>query len=262
MAMFPSLASIFGGNSAPQVPAAPVAQTSVTTAGANPTVPSATTPASNGSVLAIPAAQTGDASPLDKFQDLWKMDPNAAPVIPPSLVPQLNLDPAKLMENASKIDFVKALDPALVDQALSGDRAAFLQVLNSTMQFGFANSTMASAKMMEGSLSNAENILTKNVLPAAFRNRDVNQALAANNPIFSDPAVAPLMNLLQSQLQQKHPTASAEEIATTAAAYIGQMSNKFVTAQGGKIVQEAQRTSAGGYASPGEADWDTLLGIS
>ncbi len=269
MALLPSIMSLFGGGpkadtTPPPAPQASqgVQQQQQATANANPTVPSQTTPQSTGSVAAIPPAGQGAASPLDNFPDLWKADPNPQPQVAPTIAPNFNLDGAKLMEQAKKIDFLRHVPAELVTKATAGDIPSLLQIINEAAQYGFASATAASGEIVKSSLTTAQGVLRDNILPGAFREQAVSQALTAANPIFADPAVAPMMGMLKQQLMLKNPTATPQEIADTAARYLDQMSGKLVSASGGQIVsrQEQQRAN-GGYGQRPAENWEVFFDV-
>ena len=57
--------------------------------------------------------------------------------------------------------------------------------------------------------------------------RPVAQKLKAQNPIFSNPAVAPIIEATTSQLQTKYPDASPAELTQMAQDYVLAMSQAF-----------------------------------
>lgn len=268
MALMPAIMSLFGGKETPPAAAAvvsnpattQVAAAQTTVAGANPTVPSPTTLASNGSVPAIPPAGVGDASPLANFNDLWKTDPNQNQTNNPSLVPNFNLDPKGLMDAAAKVNFTQHIPPELVAKAMSGDATAFLEVINKAQQYGFASSAMSSGELIKNSLGSAQNVLRDSVLPAAYRDQQISQALNESSPIFADPAVAPMLGMLKTQFQQKYPTASPQEIASLATQYLGGMSTKIVQASGGTVTPKGQQPgNNSGFPHATETDWTNFF---
>lgn len=258
MALLPAVMSLFGGRTAAPAPATPVVQQQqVASASTNPTVPSPATPQSNGSVPAIPAAGTGDGSPLAGFADLWKADPNNATPNQASMVPNFNLDPAGLMAAAQKVNFVQHLNQEQVQKAMSGDAAAFLDVINQVSQLGFANATAASGELIRNSLTSAQGVLRDQVLPSAFRDQQISQEFQ-NNPVFNDPAVAPLLGMVRTQLSQKYPNASPAEIAGMATRYMDGISQRVVTATGGSIVPQGQGNKTG-FRDAAPTDWTAYL---
>jgi hypothetical protein len=227
------LMTLFGGRSRTPAPAATPAvadqatQTAqLASAGQNGTVPSGTTPQSTGNPPAIPPAAQGDQSPLANFADLWKADPNISQTTP-TIVPNFNLDSKGLLDAASKVNFMQSISPELITKASSGDAAALGEVINRAVQIGFANSTAATGELVKQALSGAEKTITSDFIPTAVRNQAVQAAMLDQNPIFSDPAVQPMLALLQPQLQRKYPTASAEEIAAYAKQYLMGVTTKI-----------------------------------
>lgn len=258
MALMPSIMSLFSSAPAQQgpAPATPVVQQQQTmAAAANPSVPSVATPQSTGSTTAIPAAGQGDASPLANFGDLWKADPNANQQTP-STNPAFNLDHKQLWDASQKINFTQHIPEDLMTKAMSGDRAAFGEVLNKVAQFGFANAASASGELVKQSLGSAQTSLEQTILPNALRNQEVSRALDQANPIFADPAVAPMLGMLKQQLQTKYPTASPEQIAKTATEYLTGMSQKIT----GVAPGQPQQTRSG-YQQPVEQDWGKYFEI-
>lgn len=248
--------SAFGGNNQQQTPPAPPGDGNPanpgSTAGANPTIPNGSTPQSNGTPPAIPAAGTGEKSPMEKFADVWKSDPKQ-PTEAPNLAPTINLDPAKLMEAAKNVSFVSHIADDRIQKAMT-DPTEFKNLLNEVAQVGFVQATVASGKLVENSLGSAQQVLNDKVLPAAFRQQAVQQALA-NNPVFSNPAVAPMLDMVKQQLMTKYPTATPEAIAAQAAEYVNSMAQLVVTSTGGQIVNPQQQQQGRGFTR-NEPDWE------
>jgi hypothetical protein len=224
----------------------------------NPTVPSSNTPTSDGTKAAFPEIKSGEASPLANFDTLWQNDTTKEADVPPSLAPKFNLDHAGIMSAAQKIDFTSHIAPDLVAKAMSGDAAAFLAVINQAGQLGFANATIASGTLVQNSLSNAQQVLHTNVLPAALREQAVHAAINASNPIFSDPSVAPMLDMLKTRLAATYPHAPPQEIAATAVRYLNSMSQKLVSSTGGTIVSGNQTTQQG-FRPAKEENWASFF---
>lgn len=166
-------------------------------------------------------------SPLADFAKLWETTPlkdGEKPQIdlndPQSIVPNLQIDPKKLSEAAKRIDFSRVIDQELAKKALGGDTAAFSQVINSVAQASFANMSMVASRIVENALRQFSPKLLNESLPHSIRKFSIGDTLSASNRIFADPAVAPMMDMLKSQLQMKYPNASTKEISD--------MANKFM----------------------------------
>lgn len=196
--------------------------------GQNPQQVTQNTPKQQGQ----PTGDDTNKSPLADFAKLWENDPvkDGQPVEPnwdeaSSLVPEVKIDPKKLVEAAKRIDFSKAIDPALVQKALKeGDVGAFNSIINSVLQASFANMAMASSRISENmSRSMAQKILD-GALPHHLRKHAVSSKVAEDNPIFNDPAVAPMLSMLEGQMRVKYPKASPAEISSKAKQMLTAMS--------------------------------------
>jgi hypothetical protein len=167
-------------------------------------------------------------SPLAEFSKLWDTPAPAkdGEAVPPnwdehsSIVPKMNIDPKKLFESAKRIDFSKVMNPERVQAALKGDVGAFNEVLNSALQAAFAHSAMSTSKIVEALNGQMAEKLMTGALPHHMRKHSVNSQIDADNPIFSDPAVAPMLETAKRQFQLKNPKASPKEISDMAKKYI------------------------------------------
>ncbi len=264
-----SIMDMFRGIKVPGQPATAPAPTAATpavaaaqtaSAAGNPSVPSPATPVSNGSVAAIPAVGTGEASPLAKFDDLWKTDPNQKQATT-SIVPSFNMDPTRLQAAAAQLDFTKAIPAETMTKAMSGDAVAFAEVLNAVGRQSFAQGLAGSNELVKQSLTQAQTGLTDSLLPAALRQQQISQAIKAENPAFSSPAVAPMLKMLEGQLSAKYPTASAQEIAGLAKEYFSGVASQVVSGSGGTVVAKGQQPVPGQRMQVQETDWSDFAGI-
>lgn len=195
--------------------------TGVTTPGA---APNGTNPGT-GTVSDPNAAPT----PFADFADLWKdapIDPNAPPKDSSMFG---NIDPAKLLEAAKKINFAEAATADQQTAIMAGGEGAvkaMMEVMNSVAQRSYAQSAYASTRMVETAMAKAREQFTAE-LPQLIKKTNVSNSLREENPIFSNPAVAPIMDALESRLTIKYPTASASEITGMAKAYVEQMGTSF-----------------------------------
>lgn len=212
----------------------------------------------------VPPQDEVNKSPLAEFGKLWENEPikdGEQPKPnwddPNSIVPNLTIDPKRLSEAAKRIDFSRTIDPELAKKALAGDVGAFSQVLNSVAQASFANMSMVSSKIVENALKQLAPKLLNESLPHSIRKFSVGDAINSSNKIFSDPAVAPMLDMLKSQLQVKYPQASSKEISDIATKYM----QSLAKAVGG---QDNNNSNDPNYRPvPKEMDWiDDFLGAS
>ena len=195
------------------------------TAASGGTAPNGVVPAGGSTPPA--GSATEPPSPLAAFTDIWKTDGTA----PPATVSELfaGLDPKKIMESASKVDFTKAVTPDILAKIQAGGpeaQAALLQALNSVTQQGYAQSTMATAKLVEHALTKAKEIQDAQ-LPAMVKRFSVNESLMTENPLLQNPALQPLAGALQEQLIRKNPNASAQEIQQQVMDYFQALGQSF-----------------------------------
>lgn len=259
-----SIFDIFrGGNAQPQ-PAAPAPNAAAPNPNANPNDPgnnAQQVPQTTTQQKQNDPTQDGNKSPLAEFAGLWDTPtPKDGEVVEPnwdeasSLVPETKIDPKKLVEAAKRIDFSKLVDPALAEKALKqGDATAFAQILNSVAQAAMANMAMSSSKMMEAKLRQVSGLLIEKALPHHMRKHTVSAQVSNDLPIFNDPAVAPMLSMLEQQMRTKYPKASPAEISSKAKQMLTGMAG-VITGTSGTTTQTQNKSGA-----KAEPDWDAFL---
>lgn len=183
--------------------------------------------ASNGVVPQGAANPPAPPSPMDQFKDLWqppenKEDDSAS----------FNPDPQKIMEAASKVDFTKILNKeALAKVQAGGDEAvqAMASLLNQTAQAVYGQSTVAASKIVEQALSQAEQKFASKV-PTLVNTKAAQAKLLASNKALANPAVAPIVSMIQEQLALKYPNATSDELADMAGEMMKGAANVFAPA--------------------------------
>lgn len=150
-------------------------------------------------------------SPLAEFSKLFVDDPKATP----ETFQLLNADPAKISEVAGKINFTSSLNPELVKKALGGDINAFLQVINGVGQQSFATAMQASSALVDRQSSSALDHMKK-TLPDQFKQLTLKSDLQAENPQFSNPAIQPILEMIQQRLARQYPEASVADLKVQA----------------------------------------------
>lgn len=237
-----------GAPGAPQVQGAPSVTASTAGTAANGAVP-----------VGAAATATPAPSPLEPFKDLWKNDPiknadgtdAAAPAAPAPL-----LDPAKLAEAVKGLDFSKIIGQEnLVKIAKGGQEAveAFSASMNSVAQTVFSQSALASTKLIEKALERQEAKFQQD-LPGILRKHGLGENLRTENPVFNNPAVAPLVAALESQLSTKFPNASSAELSKMAKDYMSAIGVTFAPKP-----EETVAQVAAAKAKSKETDWTTFL---
>ena len=218
MGIFDSVFSAFGGNPAqPEQPQPPgnIPPNSGTVDPDNSTVPAGTV---------IQSQQQPETSPLDAFADLWKPVEGQAPE---QLFP--NVDPAKLMEAARKTDFAKVITNEQMEAIAGGGQnavAAFTGAMNSVAQAVYANSALATTRIVEEALKKAQSTYDAK-LPSLIKMQNLSDTLRAENPMFSNPAIQPIISALEAQAALKFPNASQSELTSFVKSYLEQVGPVF-----------------------------------
>lgn len=163
---------------------------------------------------------TTTKSPLDDFATLWQTDSTKVDPLSENI---FNVDMAKLQEAAKKTDFiVNNVNPELLGKiAKGGDEAvqALVTVMQGIAQQNYAQSAFASTQIAERAAKQvSEKIIA--ALPQHIKQLSVSDSLRNENPALKHPAIAPIIELLQHSITQKHPNASTTEAKEMAMNYV------------------------------------------
>jgi hypothetical protein len=184
---------------------------------------------------------------LESFKDLWApQDPSQVK----TKEPIFNIDPAKLAEAAKNNDFSSVVTKeqmAAINAGGEGGQKAMLQIMNAMSQKGFSDSTMTTAKIVEAALQKQQESFMKE-LPNIVKNQNLSDNLRSANPVFNNPAVAPVLEMMKNQVSLKFPNATAAEQQALALQYVEQ----FATA-----VNPAKQIT---QSKSNDTDWAKFLG--
>lgn len=193
-----------------------------------------------------------NSSPLDKFNGLWET-PTAAKSATSEF---LNVDPAKMMEAVKKVDFSKAISQENLAKIAAGGQdatQAFAESMNMVAQTVMAQSLSATTKIMEQALIKQKEEFTSS-LPDSIRKHTANESLRSENPLFSNPAVQPLLKGVQEQIAVKFPNATSAEINA--------MSKEYLQSALGTLFPQqsaSDSTASNGMTKKTETDWSSFL---
>jgi hypothetical protein len=190
-----------------------------------------------------------NASPMDAFKDIWQTptttDPNQnAPMF-------ANLDPKKLMESAKTVDFSKSLNAETLQKIQAGGAdavAALTESLNTVAQTVYAQSAFATTKIVEQALERQQTQLAAQ-LPTMVKSQQASENLMANNPVFNNPAVQPLVQAAREMMIRKFPQATSAEISNQVEGYFKALGSSLAPAP----------TQASTAKSSQDMDWDKFL---
>lgn len=240
--------SLFGGT--PQNPTPPTNP---------PQMPAPTNPANQDPSQPLPGVSPNnptapnnptppDPTPFDGMKDIWQTPTNPNPDSGTGFFG--NVDPKKLMESAQKVDFARIITPDDLTAIQGGGEAAakaFAKSLNSVAQTVYAQSALATTKIVEQALNKAQERYDAQ-LPSLVTKLTANQNLVQDNPLLKHPAVQPLAEALQAQLIQKNPNATPAEIQTQVSDYFKAMATAFSPKPA--TVKSSQNS---------DTDWDAFL---
>lgn len=193
-----------------------------------------------------------ESSPLDGFADLFTIDPKAEPKKNPLAEKLFNLDPKKLSDSASRMNFVSAIPKELLQKAAAGnDPDALAAVINHAGQASFQLVTQMFVGMMENGFQK-NNGRFDSVLSDRFRDFSVRNS-RPENAVLNHSAVQPIVEALKTQFASKHPELSAAEVTKKAEDY-------FLAVHGeiGKT-QKPTTDATGGSGAAKETDFTAFL---
>jgi hypothetical protein len=239
--------SIFRNAPAAQEPTPASQQQQNPGAGQPGNIPPQTTPAATPNNGVVPSGVDAIKTPLDDFASLWKNDPTKQT---PDTFPTFNVDPAKVQEAAGKIDFTKVLDPTVMDRIKAGGtdaQVAMMEAMNKMTQASYAQTSLTATKIVEQALNQARTSFNSS-LPGQIKAHQLKESLRADNPAFSHPAVAPVLDAMQNQMRIQYPQASAAELQEMAKRYVSGIAEAFGTKPAPTATEIANNT-----------DWDKFL---
>jgi len=210
-----------------------------------PQQPAPTVPVASDQSTA-PVVTPVDDSPLAEFANMWDTvptDPDApAPV--DHTIKQADLDKA-----LANVDFTANIPPETMVLAQSGEEgsgAAFATVLNAVVKQSFAQSTLAQQKLTEQAVARAV-AKTEATIPDLVRASQTSAHLKNSNPLFSDPAIKPVIDATRHTLLQNNPDSTPEQITEMVENYLVAMGKMF-----------APQTPANDNSGEGNTDWSTF----
>lgn len=209
----------------------------------------------NAKAAAATAAGDPISSSLDGFKSFWDTPKgeDGKPLVPkpdPTSTDIFNFDPAKITASSKKLDFTQGLDPALVSQALGGDSAAFMAVINHATQTAFAAATVNTGKMINKShVDNNDRV--RSTLPSAIKQVQLSQT-ATVNPVLQHEAAQPLVTALKQMAFAKDPNADPADVAKSVEALLMGLGSAMAASTPDAI-------AARSVVKPGEQDWSNFL---
>lgn len=219
---------------------------------ANPgNMPDQQTPVAQTTPVTEPAANPApakkDDSPMAEFSQLWDTVPTD-PNNPTTPVAPKPLDQAQLQAAMAKADFSKAVTPEMMTAITAGGEeagTAFSQAMNAVVQQAMVQSTLINEKLTAQAVQNAV-AATEAKIPGLVREQSAAAHIQDANPVFSNPAIKPVIDATRTKLMEKSPNATP--------AQINAQLNDFVTA-----MSETLNPAAAPAATAEQVDWNKFL---
>jgi len=187
-----------------------------------------------------------DDSPLADYKDLWQDDPKKPGEPAPA---DYSLNPEDLQKVIAKQDFTKLATPeqlAAIAEGGEGAVAANLAIINAVAQQTLTQATLVGNKLTEQMVARAIQD-SQDKIPALLRSQLATSHLKDTNPLFSNPAVAPVMEAVRERLLGKFPDATPTQIT--------EMTQDFVMAMGKEFAPKENLNDNG----EGGTDWAAYL---
>ena len=197
----------------------------------------------NGLVPAVPTPTVAE-TPLTPFTNLWDDVPS-----PNAVVTNLNsYNPQDIATAMGKIDLSSAITPEHMQAITHGGQdaaAAFAAAMQAVAQKAMVQATLVSSQLTKKAVEDAV-AATRATLPDLLREQGAQNHMRETNPLFSNPAVKPVIEAARSQLLSKYPNATHSEITG--------MVNDYIRAMGTAFAPPAPNV-----AGANDVDWEAFM---
>lgn len=245
--IFSSAKNLMGNNDNSQSPQTTAGQNQASTPNLGQT------PAANSDAAASIAAganATGEKkpeNPLDKFTDLYKIDPTKT-----QEAPVFKLDPTILAKVAGEQDFTQNIPPELMQKATNGDAASMVQLMKLIGQQAYAAALNHNSTLTDKFVAARSDYDKQSIQPLV--NRTLTNNELSNTPNFDHPVVKAQLNQIADAMYKQNPEASPSEIANAAKDYIIQLGKAI---NGDKNASGSNTSGNGSQGKP--MDWSSWV---
>ena len=168
------------------------------------------------------ATDDGTKSPLADFESLFTIDkPKEGDAPAPEGLddPLINIDAEALGKVVAQQKFVTDGMRESMAKALQGDEGAMMDLLNAFGRQIFSKAATLNTTVANQSGRELATRLERH-LPAKFRELGAKDQVVSKNQLFSDPALAPVVQSIQSQVLRKYPDATPAQVADMVSNYL------------------------------------------
>lgn len=198
----------------------------------------------NGNPIGAPGqSATNSNTPADPLAIFDKLFDNAAN---PEVAPGFSIPPDKMKDLRAQQDFMKGIDPEVMQRATSGDMQAMMQIMHDVARNAYATSLDHGSRLTE-SFVGARESFGKKSLGNSIRAELTNNALDGIEGV-NHPVIKKHLKQVAQQMQSVYPDASPADIAKMAKDFVTQMATPF---------QQQQSPQQGAQKQPVNTEWDT-----
>ena len=182
------------------------------------------------------------ANPLDVYGKMFD-NPTNNDDTPPSF----NIDPKIMDQVVGSQDFMRGINPDLLQKATSGDTQSLLEIIQHTSRNAYRSAIEHGGVLTDKFVGARESYGNKK-LPDVLRGHLTEQQLAANTPNYKHPVVKQQLSDIARRLQKTHPDAQPQEIAEMAKDYLQTFMKAITPAEQNPVANK-----------PKETDWDQFF---
>ena len=167
-------------------------------------------------------------SPLEPFKNLWETDPNRA-VDPNAPVAPVALTAEDIQTAVSSANFAGEITADQMTAITAGGEdalTAMQAMMNTVARNVMTQTTLVGSRLADKRVAEAVTA-SEAGMSALVRKHNANSNLLDTNPLFSNPAIKPVIDATQHALLQKFPTATPSEITKMTQDYIVAMSSSL-----------------------------------
>lgn len=183
---------------------------------------------------------TTPADPLAPFAKMYDVSETA------ETAPQFNLDAAALSTASKGMDFMRGLDPAVLQRAQTGDSTAIMEMMAHGNRQAY-ELAMSHSATLSNKFTDAREAFNNKGFAGKVKGELTMNALT-NSPNFSHPVVRKELIRVSREIQQQNPDASPQEVADQAKQYLTEISGALNPAQ--------HKPSA---KDKGDTNWDSFF---
>lgn len=167
------------------------------------------------------SVQPNAESPIADYAKVWETELTGN-----KATQAIALNQDELAKIANNMDFNAGVSPedlAAVAQGGEASIAALQSIMNQVGRNAFSNALQGSASLTNSAAVNTQNQMTSQ-LPDQLKALTASNNLRAANSNLNDPAVAPMVAMIEQQLLATYPTATAQELEQMTSNYLTQFS--------------------------------------